>query len=49
MREAREELGVNVATERVWGILKPLRDMVSASAVKILNHVMVYVPFGVIL
>lgn len=49
LREAREELGVNVATERVWGILKPLRDMVSASAVKILNHVMVYVPFGVIL
>ncbi|XP_070685246.1 mitochondrial coenzyme A diphosphatase NUDT8 isoform X2 [Pempheris klunzingeri] len=27
LREAREELGVNVATERVWGILKPLRDM----------------------
>ncbi|XP_070762515.1 mitochondrial coenzyme A diphosphatase NUDT8 [Enoplosus armatus] len=27
LREAKEELGVNVATERVWGILKPLRDM----------------------
>lgn len=27
LREAREELGVNVATERVWGVLKPLRDM----------------------
>ncbi|XP_035536453.1 nucleoside diphosphate-linked moiety X motif 8 [Morone saxatilis] len=27
LREAREELGVNVAAERVWGILKPLRDM----------------------
>ncbi|XP_070827261.1 mitochondrial coenzyme A diphosphatase NUDT8 isoform X1 [Chaetodon trifascialis] len=27
LREAREELGLNVATERVWGILKPLRDM----------------------
>lgn len=26
LREAREELGVNVATERVWGTLKPLRD-----------------------
>ncbi|XP_030007323.1 uncharacterized protein LOC115431230 [Sphaeramia orbicularis] len=26
LREAREELGVNVATERVWGVLKPLRD-----------------------
>lgn len=33
LREAREELGVPVATEKVWGILKPLRDMVSASAV----------------
>ncbi|XP_031716400.1 mitochondrial coenzyme A diphosphatase NUDT8 [Anarrhichthys ocellatus] len=27
LREAREELGVCVATEQVWGILKPLRDM----------------------
>ncbi|XP_054460494.1 nucleoside diphosphate-linked moiety X motif 8 isoform X2 [Anoplopoma fimbria] len=27
LREAREELGVSVATEQVWGILKPLRDM----------------------
>ncbi|XP_059187286.1 nucleoside diphosphate-linked moiety X motif 8 isoform X2 [Centropristis striata] len=27
LREAREELGVSVATESVWGILKPLRDM----------------------
>lgn len=26
LREAREELGVNVATGNVWGILKPLRD-----------------------
>ena len=33
MREAREELGVSVATEKVWGILKPLRDMVGVSAV----------------
>lgn len=30
LREAREELGVNVAAENVWGILKPLRDRVSA-------------------
>ena len=29
LREAQEELGVNVATDRVWGVLKPLRDMVS--------------------
>lgn len=29
LREAREELGVTVATEKVWGVLKPLRDMVS--------------------
>lgn len=27
LREAREELGVDVTTERVWGTLKPLRDM----------------------
>lgn len=27
LREAQEELGVNVATDRVWGVLKPLRDM----------------------
>ncbi|KAM4627953.1 mitochondrial coenzyme A diphosphatase NUDT8 [Polymixia lowei] len=27
LREAREELGVTVATEKVWGVLKPLRDM----------------------
>ncbi|XP_042342154.1 nucleoside diphosphate-linked moiety X motif 8 [Plectropomus leopardus] len=26
LREAREELGVSVAAEKVWGILKPLRD-----------------------
>lgn len=35
MREAREELGVAVATEKVWGILKPLKDMVSTSVVKV--------------
>ncbi|XP_028275318.1 mitochondrial coenzyme A diphosphatase NUDT8 [Parambassis ranga] len=27
LREAREELGVSVPTECVWGIMKPLRDM----------------------
>uniref|UniRef100_A0A3Q3KFF9 Nudix hydrolase domain-containing protein n=1 Tax=Monopterus albus TaxID=43700 RepID=A0A3Q3KFF9_MONAL len=26
LREAREELGINVTAERVWGVLKPLRD-----------------------
>ncbi|XP_047247215.1 nucleoside diphosphate-linked moiety X motif 8 isoform X2 [Girardinichthys multiradiatus] len=26
LREAREELGVTVPTERVWGVMKPLRD-----------------------
>ncbi|XP_029373924.1 mitochondrial coenzyme A diphosphatase NUDT8 isoform X1 [Echeneis naucrates] len=26
LREAREELGVTVQTERVWGVMKPLRD-----------------------
>lgn len=29
LREAREELGVDVAAEKVWGVLKPLRDTVS--------------------
>lgn len=33
LREAREELGINVATECVWGILKPLNDVVSLSHV----------------
>ncbi|AWO99313.1 putative nucleoside diphosphate-linked moiety X motif 8 mitochondrial [Scophthalmus maximus] len=27
LRETREELGVNVAEDQVWGVLKPLRDM----------------------
>ncbi|XP_019963481.2 mitochondrial coenzyme A diphosphatase NUDT8 isoform X2 [Paralichthys olivaceus] len=27
LRETWEELGVNVAADRVWGVLKPLRDM----------------------
>ncbi|KAM3875296.1 mitochondrial coenzyme A diphosphatase NUDT8 [Diretmus argenteus] len=26
LREAREELGITVATEKVWGVLRPLRD-----------------------
>lgn len=29
LREAREELGITVAAERVWGVLKPLKDAVS--------------------
>lgn len=33
LREATEELGINVATECVWGILKPLNDVVSLSHV----------------
>lgn len=33
LREAREELGVNVTTDSVWGIMKPLRDRVSALVV----------------
>ncbi|KAF3693049.1 Nucleoside diphosphate-linked moiety X motif 8 [Channa argus] len=27
LREAREELGITVASERIWGVLKPLRDV----------------------
>lgn len=30
LREAREELGVSVTADSVWGILKPLRDWVCA-------------------
>lgn len=30
LREAKEELGVNVTADSVWGILKPLRDWVRA-------------------
>lgn len=29
LREAREELGINVTENEVWGILKPLNDRVS--------------------
>lgn len=29
LRETREELGITVAPERVWGTLEPLRDAVS--------------------
>ncbi|XP_058655822.1 nucleoside diphosphate-linked moiety X motif 8 isoform X1 [Onychostoma macrolepis] len=27
LREAREELGIHVTEDKVWGVLKPLRDM----------------------
>lgn len=27
LREAQEELGIKVAAEQVWGVMKPLRDM----------------------
>lgn len=29
LREAREELGIHISEENVWGVLKPLRDTVS--------------------
>ncbi|XP_057695810.1 nucleoside diphosphate-linked moiety X motif 8 isoform X2 [Corythoichthys intestinalis] len=38
LREAREELGVNVSTESVWGVLKPLRDMVEEIFSLSLSH-----------
>ncbi len=31
LREAREELGIHVTEENVWGVLKPLRDTVSSA------------------
>lgn len=42
MREAREELGVNVATGNVWGILKPLRDWVSALVTVLIYFYLIY-------
>lgn len=29
LREAGEELGIHVTEDQVWGVMKPLRDMVS--------------------
>jgi len=37
LREASEELGVTVATEKVWGILKPLRETVSNSGYPVVS------------
>ncbi|XP_077397271.1 mitochondrial coenzyme A diphosphatase NUDT8 isoform X2 [Festucalex cinctus] len=39
LREAREELGINVPTESVWGVLKPLRDMSGMLVAPVLAHV----------
>ncbi|XP_030600570.1 mitochondrial coenzyme A diphosphatase NUDT8 [Archocentrus centrarchus] len=38
LREAREELGVNVGTEKVWGVLKPLRDVSGMVIAPVLAH-----------
>lgn len=38
LREAGEELGVTVATNQVWGVLKPLRDMVRTLTLPIILH-----------
>lgn len=42
LREAREELGVNVATDSVWGTLKPLRDWVSALVTVLIYLYLIY-------
>ncbi|XP_054650203.1 nucleoside diphosphate-linked moiety X motif 8 [Dunckerocampus dactyliophorus] len=39
LREAREELGVNVSPERVWGVLKPLRDMSGMMVAPVLANI----------
>ncbi|XP_061682460.1 nucleoside diphosphate-linked moiety X motif 8 isoform X2 [Syngnathoides biaculeatus] len=39
LREAREELGVNVSNESVWGVLKPLRDTSGMLVAPVLAHV----------
>nr|XP_057936917.1 nucleoside diphosphate-linked moiety X motif 8 isoform X2 [Doryrhamphus excisus] len=39
LREAREELGVDVSPERVWGVLKPLRDMSGMMVAPVLANI----------
>ncbi|KAJ0063381.1 hypothetical protein NL108_002641 [Boleophthalmus pectinirostris] len=38
LREAREELGINVGTEQVWGVLKPLREMTGMMVAPVLAN-----------
>uniref|UniRef100_A0A3B3ZJB9 Nudix hydrolase domain-containing protein n=2 Tax=Periophthalmus magnuspinnatus TaxID=409849 RepID=A0A3B3ZJB9_9GOBI len=38
LREAREELGINVGAEQVWGILKPLREMTGMMVAPVLAN-----------
>lgn len=45
LREAQEELGVTVAADRVWGVLKPLRDMVRTLAPLLHDHPLIYLIF----
>ncbi|XP_051934272.1 nucleoside diphosphate-linked moiety X motif 8 isoform X2 [Hippocampus zosterae] len=39
LREAREELGINVSTESVWGVLKPLKDKSGMLVAPVLAYV----------
>lgn len=38
LREAREELGINVRAEQVWGVLKPLREMTGMMVAPVLAN-----------
>uniref|UniRef100_A0A3Q3BRI6 Nudix hydrolase 8 n=1 Tax=Kryptolebias marmoratus TaxID=37003 RepID=A0A3Q3BRI6_KRYMA len=38
LREAQEELGINVLAERVWGVMKPLRDKSGMMIVPVLAN-----------
>uniref|UniRef100_A0A672IR60 Nudix (nucleoside diphosphate linked moiety X)-type motif 8 n=1 Tax=Salarias fasciatus TaxID=181472 RepID=A0A672IR60_SALFA len=38
LREAKEELGVTVAAEQVWGVLKPLRDVTGMMVAPVLAN-----------
>uniref|UniRef100_A0AAV2J3T0 Nudix hydrolase domain-containing protein n=1 Tax=Knipowitschia caucasica TaxID=637954 RepID=A0AAV2J3T0_KNICA len=38
LREAREELGINVGAEQVWGVLKPLREMTGMMVAPVLAN-----------
>ncbi len=48
LREAREELGIHVTEDKVWGVLKPLRDMVSVLHFLLVKHSMCDVEFKVL-
>lgn len=45
LREAREELGIHITEDQVWGVLKPLRDMVRLPTILFLPIIFCYLEF----